>query len=203
MFYCQMKNKSIKTPRPYLSWSQMNLIERNPEAYIKTYFQGYKFENEAMRLGKEVAEILEMDKICDNTMIENMRIMLPSYEKREFEIKTEKHGIQLLGKLDCFNRKGLVIGEIKTGKKWTQKMVDEHGQLTFYALLVYLKYKKLPSKIYLHWAKTAEIDEELQLTGEIKTFETKRDLLDILKFTSRIKNAWAEIEKLSKIYAEV
>jgi len=58
-------------------------------------------------------------------------------------------GIKLLGYLDSFDPKELNIYEYKTGKKYTQGMANKLGQLDFYALLVYLKYKKLPKSIKL------------------------------------------------------
>jgi hypothetical protein len=99
----------------------------------------------------------------------------------------------------CHGEPYLRIGEFKSGRSWTQGMVDQHGQLTFYALLVWLKYGTLPKNIYLHWAKTDEdMQGNLKLTGDIKTFATQRSLKDLILFSKRIKTAWAGICEIGK-----
>jgi hypothetical protein len=148
------------------------------------------YPTSALETGKELAIALEKGK-SDNIMIEHLRRFLPSYPKVEYGIKAKLDGITLFGKLDGYNPKKKIIGEVKTGKKWTQSMVDTSGQLTFYALLVWLKYKVLP-EIYLHWCEA----NNGVLTGEIKTFKTERSKIDLIKFYSRIKRCWEGIKEL-------
>jgi len=132
-------------------------------------------------------------------LFELMAVFMPAYPLREFDIAAEFEGIPLVGKLDGFNERALVVGEYKSGKHWTQGMADKSGQLTFYALLVWLKYGKLPSDIFLHWARTDEdLEGNLKLTGEIKTFRTKRTMKDLILFSPRIKSAWAGICELGE-----
>jgi hypothetical protein len=151
-------------------------------------------------LGSRLADGLEKGKDEEDDAMFNMLIaFLPAYPKREFNMKVNFEGIPLVAKFDGFDEKVLDIGEYKSGKKWTQKMVDNHGQLTFYAFTIWLKYGKFPSKIQLHWAETAEDDDGvLYLTGKIKTFTTTRTLKDIILFSKRIKTAWAGICDLGK-----
>ena len=194
------KSAKNKTPREYISWSQLSLWERDPEEYRRVYVEGQEqFVSDAMILGKQLAEAMEDDIVSDIPIIEQGRMFLPHYENREFEIRVNlrvgKHDIPLFGKLDGYEKKDRIIGEIKTGAtKWTQRMVDQHGQLTFYALLVYLRFKKMPSSIRLHWLNT---DEESENYGMVKSFETKRSLAELIKMHTRINNAWAAIIKLS------
>lgn len=103
----------------------------------------------------------------------------------------------------CHNKPYLILAEYKTGRQFTQKMVDSSSQLTFYALLIWLKYGKLPDEIFLHWAKT-EIDEdgELKITGDIKTFETIRTFSDIILLRGRVKSAWEGINQMCKKHAK-
>lgn len=193
------QNKEIKTPRNYLSYSQLMLWERSPELYCKVYLDGIKQpENQYIKVGKALAERLETGIETDNELIEYLALFLPKYPKVEFEIMADWEGIPLMGKLDCFEPNGRIIGEIKTGKCWTKNMVDKSDQLTFYSLLVWLKYKRVPSEIRLHWAKT-EIDENgrLRLTGDITTFTTIRTLSDIILLRGRIKSAWNGIIEMS------
>ena len=69
-------------------------------------------------------------------------------------------------------------------------MVDSNGQLTFYALIDFLKYKTgRAKKILLHWFNTE--------TGEVRTFETKRGLMDFHPMTVRIERAWKQILEMA------
>jgi len=192
------KNSS---PRGYLSWSQLSLFEKDPNLYWQVYIEGIQnFKTKYLELGKRMATTLENGKSDDgDPMLELMAIYMPSYPAKEFDIKVMFEGIPLVGKLDGWNEKTLTIGEYKSGKNWTQSMANETGQLTMYALLIWLKYKKLPAKILLHWARTDEdMEGNLVLTGEIKTFTTQRSLKDIILFSKRIKSAWAGICELGK-----
>jgi hypothetical protein len=101
-----------------------------------------------MKKGKDLAEYLE--KGCE--VDEDIKVVadfIPQYKHKEFEIRTKMENIKLLGYLDSFDEDELKIYEYKTGKKYTQGMANKLGQLDFYALLVYLKYKKLPTSIKL------------------------------------------------------
>lgn len=179
----------------------MNLFERSRDAYENVYLKGLNgFENEAMRVGRNLATRLETDEQTGESMMEHLAIFLPSYPKREFEISADFEEIPLLGKLDGFNPRNRKIGEYKTGKKWTQAMADRSGQLTFYAILVWLKYGKLPPEIDLHWIKTEVVNNRIVLTNEVKTFHTQRTLADIILFRGRMKRVWEGIISLSKQY---
>ena len=92
--------------------------------------------------------------------------------------------------------------DYKTGiVPWTQRRVDNDDQLTFYALVVWLKYKKLPDEIKLEWMPTRRNEYgELELTGEIKEFKTERSLQQILNMLSRAQEAWKTIKQLAKEY---
>jgi len=75
-------------------------------------------------------------------------------------------------------------------------MVDEHGQLTFYTLLVRQKYGKMPSSIHLDWAQTKEEEGELSFTGRVETFKTERGLKDLIMMAGRIHRAWGGIGEM-------
>jgi len=199
-------NYSNTSPRGYLSWSQLNLWEKDPNMYYQVYFEGLdQFRTKYLELGKRMATTLEngFDEFGD-PMFDMLSVMLPAYPEREFEIKvnhkvSDKLVVPLLGKLDGWNKATMTIGEYKTGKHWTQSLVDSSGQLTFYALLVWLKYKTMPKHIILHWAKTQE-DEfgNLELTGDIKSFKTQRSLKDLILLSGRIERAWKGICELGE-----
>jgi len=196
------KKSLVNTPRPYLSYSQMILWERDKEQYRRRYFDGIQQPtNQYLETGKKLADRLETGIESGDEFIEYLALFMPKYPATEFEIQAEWDGISILGRLDGFSNKGKIIGEYKTGKCWNQNMVDKSDQLTFYSALVWLKYGRLPSKIFLHWAKT-EIDEFgiLRINGEIRTFETTRTLSDIILLRGRIVKCWTGIKEMSKKY---
>jgi len=213
------------SPRGYLSFSQLSLWEKDPNLYYQVYVDGIdQFRTKYLELGKRMATALEngFDEEHD-PLFDMVAVFMPSYPHKEFQIprlvgsgeksgcKCQKclargiekpiifEGVPLYGKLDGFDDKTLTIGEVKTGKKWTQGMVDQSVQLTFYALLVWLKYKRFPKNIFLHWAKTEEdVEGNLKLVGDIKTFRTERTLKDFILLSKRIKITWAAINEMGK-----
>ena len=190
----------IKLPRGYLSYSQLVLWEKNKNAYYQIYYEGVPTSsNKYMVYGKQVAEYLENGKMEKyNKDFEFLSIILPTYPKREYPIKVMYEGIKLYGKFDGFNPRKLEVGEYKTGKKYTQAMVDKNDQLTFYAFMVWLKYKKIPA-LKLCWIETRELnDDEVCITGKHKIFEAKRTVKDFLLLGKRIRKAAKEISELEK-----
>lgn len=153
-----------------------------------------------LELGKTFAEAMEFDDMeCPDPMMEYLRVFLPRYPLREHELNGVVEGVPILGKMDGFDEGNLIIGEYKTGKSWNQRKVDTHGQLHFYALLVWLNYQRLPSAIHLHWAKTVEDEQgNLKLTGEFTNFKAKVSMGDCILMAGRIKKAWAGIREMCK-----
>lgn len=184
---------------PYISWSRLNLFERSPGDYERTYLLGQGRSTPQMEFGSKIASALETGEVQDLAS-EFVRIAFAGDKSmvREFEIRADLDGIPVLGKLDGFYPKSMKIREYKTGKNWTQKMVDEHGQLTFYALLVYLKYGEMPKEIVLDWAETVTDDDGVRLTGRIESFKTQRKMNQVFSMCTRIKNAWNGIALLTK-----
>jgi len=187
-------------PRGYLSYSQLVLWEKSKNNYYQTYYEGVpSVSNKYMALGKKVAEYLENGEMEEyDPIIECIGIIIPAYPKKEYPFTVMFEGIKLYAKFDGFNPKKLELGEYKTGKKFTQAMVNKSDQLTFYAFMIWLKHKKMP-KIQLHWAKTKELSEDtICLTGELKTFDTKRTVKDFILMSKRIKKTAKEITELEK-----
>jgi hypothetical protein len=193
-------SNQMLTPRPYLSWSQMQLFERDPAAYIARYIYGEdERPSAAATFGKRIAAGLEA-KATEDAEIEHLRMCLPAFPKKEYEIKADFSGVPLLAKPDLFNPRKVQIGELKTGAyPWTQERVNNHGQLKFYALAAWLKYKRFP-QIELYWAPTVWRNDKLCLTGEINTFKAEITLEDVLAFGSRIPQIWEGIQKVLQEY---
>ncbi len=178
----------MTTPKGYISWSQMVLVERSPWAYVERYLGGgYEIENKYMNLGKRLAERMELGLPTSDKLIEHLALFLPKCEKQEYEMEVDFKGIPMKGKLDQFSPRTKEIRELKTGKRWTQNMANSHGQLKFYATMVYVKFGIIP-KIFLDWCPTRETEDGgIEMTGAIKTFEVKLRFSDIILFRIRKK----------------
>lgn len=181
--------------REHISWSQLNTWEKGEEYFYKVYIAGEKFENKEMAFGSKIAESLEGKISCEEGRF--CKTYLPKMPKKEYEIRIDFEDVPILVKMDAFHDKKLIVDEYKTGRNpWTQKKVDNHGQLTMYAMAVWKKYGKIPD-LRLFWIPTGLNDNnEVILTGEIPyEFKTERSFKDFAVMYKRLKNAWQGINK--------
>ena len=151
-----------------------------------------------MRFGKGIAEALELGQ-SEDPEVRLLISLLPSCELKEQEIRAKYKDIELLAKPDTHDKDFGKLREYKTGRnRWTQEKVNKHGQLDFYASVIYLNEKKIPL-VHLDWIPT-EYDENgfLKLAGGIHSFERKITIKDIAKMLSRIEKSWHGIQELWK-----
>jgi len=196
-----MLKKNNTSPKGYMSWSQMSLWERDPNLYYQSYIQGIDmYHSKYMSFGKRVHKALEIGYDKGNDPAINLvATFIPSYPKREFRINVKFEGVPLYGIIDGWNPWSKEFGDYKTGKNYSQATANRSDQFTFYATMIWLKYKVLPKKILIHWIKTAENSEGLYVTGDFQTFETKRELKDIILFSKRIRIAWEGICEIGRV----
>lgn len=182
-------------PRGYLSPTQLLLWEKDKREYKRVYFEGGVREDSAYTLlGKKVHKAIELDVRPKEIMLEHIKFLVPRYKFKERELKAEYEGIKLLGVVDGMNPPPhSVIADYKTGKKYTQSMVDSNAQLSFYALLFWLINKKLPRELHIVWIPTEMNDGVLSVTGDVQIFRTVRTLTDLALIGKKIKNAAEEI----------
>jgi hypothetical protein len=201
-------NRTGLHPRPYISRAQLILWEDSPSEYLEKYLNGKEMGiNRGMALGKEIADSLESGEDTGSIEKDLVIAQIPKYEIRDISImasfKSGKEIIPILIKPDLIKSDYTEFIEVKTGSEstpWTQRKVDKDDQITFYAMGVYCLIRGLPQRIRLVWAPTRKVVgedgiERPELTGEIKTFETKRTLVDIIKMQARCAKAWREIGK--------
>lgn len=191
------------TPRPYLSMSQMTLYERSPQEYADTYLYGKKQRiSRNIALGSAMATGLEDDLSSGDPMLDLMMAKLPKFELMDkpiyAELKDGKEVIKLLAKPDSAKADYTAFIEYKTSvRRWTQKMVDESSQITFYATTIWLLTGFIPKDIELVCVETAyNPDGSLSPTGEMWRIPTKRSMTDIIKMTGRMRKAWSGIKAL-------
>ena len=177
----------------YISYSQYQAF--NSGMYERIYLDGVKLNNPGLESGKRFSEAMERDEIgLDEIGFAKLQIPTPQFKEKQLTIDWD--GIPILGGLDGLDEEPLTVHEYKTGKgKWTQSKVDKAEQLTFYALLVWKTYGKIP-KIILYWIET----DDNGLTGRIETFETKRTIQDFIHLYPKVKKAWLGIEKIINEY---
>lgn len=198
-----MKKKVIQLPKGYISFSQMTLWESSPERYKKLYFDGdasYNLSNSGLTYGSIVADALEHNKETGNLLTDTAMELLTKYDTRDKEIVVDlptKNGVvTLLGRPDMLDSETLAFREVKTGRiKWTQKKADKWPQLKFYAVMIYLKYGKIPPSVHLDWIETHKNEDgKVEPTGHIETFEVDIKLKDILDTMALISRVAKEIE---------
>lgn len=202
------KNKTFKIReflknRP-LSWSAISSFEWDKEQWYRNYYLGQKDPmTPELIFGAKFALSCEKKKpLAPVTMLSEM----------EHAFKVVFNGIPLTGFADTYCRTSKrKIGEYKTGvKAWDQKRVDQHGQITMYALMNYISHRIKPedTKFFLEWIPTRKIMQEngdyskFDYTigfesdpPEVRTFHTKRTMKDILTFGNRINNTIEEMER--------
>lgn len=193
----------MMTPRNYLSFSQMTLFEMSPQKYIDQYI--YKKKQRVTRnmaYGTLLADGLENDESTGDPVLDMMMVKMPKFELMDiaFEVplKDGKKTITLLAKPDTAKADYSAFKEYKTSTRaWTQKMADESGQVTFYATCMWIKTGKIPQDIELvNVPVKYNGDGSLTPTGEMIRLPTNRSMVDIIKMCSRMKRAWAGINKL-------
>jgi hypothetical protein len=203
----------------------MTTFEMSPSRFIEQYFEGKKqFVNRNMAYGSLLAEGLENEEATGDPFLDLMMARIPKFDRMDMHVEDKKginveqthHGktkvisipllknngddIPILALPDTAKEDYTAFKEYKTSvRKWTQKMADESGQITFYATAIWLAKGFVPKDIELIDVQVAyDADGRLQPTGDIYRFLTKRSMVDVIKMTTRIKKAWAGIAKLGE-----
>lgn len=195
---------------PILSWSSYHAFtEYDKDEWYTSYVLGIrKPPNKAMTIGIEVGERITTDPTFLPTLER------PEVYEYDFDGKLTKFGdLTLRGHIDGYSPSIPAIEEYKTSTnkdRWNRRKVDNHHQLTFYALLVWLNHKIPPEKIRFRlWA--IPIIENGDFTYEAQPplmFTTKRTMADILCFGAELNKTFKEMlafvaqKKLSTIDTE-
>lgn len=176
-----------------MSWSQFSCWETNKKQWFDRYILGKK--------GYATKEMVYGNVIGDR--IQNEPDFVPSIPRLkhfEYTIKCTFERIPLIGHIDNYEHS--VVHEFKTGKvSWTQKRVDDHRQLDFYAMLLWLSEKIPPQtlKIRLYWLPTEDVVEVSEYGHDVSVriiepcvpvvFETTRSMTHVVKLLGDIKKA--------------
>lgn len=188
-----MKYKLDFDKRP-LSWSAISSFEYSPEQWYSKYILNTPPEdNLAMAFGKKFAKSVEDRKPL---------VPVTIYKEVEYPLKVVFNGIPMVGFIDTYEPH-TAMREYKTARTlWTQKKCNEHGQLSMYALMLYITHKVKPEDLTIHLdcIQTVE-DGDFKLSfldNKVHSFEVKLTMKDILLFGSRIMKTVKEMEEFVK-----
>jgi len=200
----------MRLPRGYLSWSQLTLWEHSELDYAAKYILHQPQRvNSGIIYGKYVADSL--DGADDDETITKLRSNLPAYDRREHAIEAQWKGVRLVGRLDTYRTADHAFREYKTGRRdrfgkpaWTLAKAKEHGQIRFYAFMLWIKTRKLPPPAFLDWIET-EVREDgtVGLADNIESFEVHITMDMLLDIGSRIERAANEISKQYDNYLKI
>ena len=179
-----------------LSHSFLSSYEYDPNQWYKKYILGEKEPpSKEMEFGSKVGKRIEND----STYLP----MIKRLSKMEHAFNVMFDDIKMVGYADSFDDVSFkALKEFKTGKKaWTQKRVDKHKQIDMYLLMNYITNKIKPEDVdvTLVWMPTQDngdfsISFVEPIEDNIKFFETKRTMTDILNFGVHIKKVVKEMQ---------
>lgn len=183
--------------RPY-SWSQhQSFRDYNKEEWYSKYILGNPTPtNKRMAFGSAVGKRIETDPTY-----------IPQLPRgiMEYGIEVDMGDIKLVGFMDAYEPVSKTINEYKTSSPtgWDQKKVDEHGQLTLYALLLMLKENIKPEELtiqlhHMHTEEAGDFTIKFASPFTIDTYETKRDTKRVLMFGAEIIKQRKEMEEYIK-----
>lgn len=168
-----------------LSWSQISTFEFSKETWYERYVLGKKQESTgAMDFGRKIGEEYPYE---------------PSF-KREYKVESMLGPIKLLGFIDAFDLENKKVIELKTGKSWTKKKAESHGQIDLYCAMLFVMHKIHPADldIKLIWLQTEEDgDFSIKFVKGMKPviFPLKKSMIDVLNILARVKRVYKEMEE--------
>lgn len=180
-----------------LSWSAISSFDYDQDQWFSTYMRNQRQSSPQLTFGSMIDKKYQEDP----TFLPHV-IRYPILQHK-MEAKLGK--VPLLGIADTFDPSIPALRDLKTGKEpgWTQAKLDNPGtkgplygsggQWTFYTLLLYLTKKIKPQdlKLYVDWLPT-QINDDTSISlindKDVRTFETKRTMRDILEFGVRIQD---------------
>lgn len=183
---------------PTISWSSLASWEycsqRNDR---RTWYKQYVLGERAEPNATMIAGIKIGQKLCSDPKF-LPEVPRPSIYEHTLKVMFGK--IQLTGHMDGFSFSNLELLEYKTStnkNRWNLKKVKDHGQLTFYCLLLWLHDEIKPEDISIKLVHilTEETKKGVELSKkkEIKIFETKRTMVDLVKFMSYLEKTYKEM----------
>jgi hypothetical protein len=187
-----------------LSWSSISQFKYDKEVWLNKYiFNDKSRVTGPIVFGKDVGEKLA----SDSSFLPDV----PRLKEYEHELLVKIGKILCIGYLDDFDLEGKAFNEFKTGKKWTKKKADTHGQIDMYASMIYLKYGIKPEDLTINliWMPTEEKqDFSTDFVKDMKPVifpvkKTMRDILAMMVEVQRIHNEMLDYIRSKEYTTEV
>ena len=185
---------------PYLSWTRVDLIERNPRGYLNSYLNGEKIKTRGMDFGSLVTDALERRDKDPDEVIQAVRALVPKYPQNNHKattaIKIDGKTVQVVAYLDGWDPKKFRVGEYKTSLyPWSRSKAMEHGQMHLYPWIKWKETGRIP-ECELTWLETERDDDgEYYLTGNFLTHQFQLTTKDMLRMSGRLARAYKKIER--------
>lgn len=183
--------------RPY-SWSQhQSFRDYDKEEWYSKYILGNPTpSNKRMLFGSAVGKRIETDPTY-----------IPQLPRgvMEYGIEVMMDDIRLVGYMDAYEPVSKTIHEYKTSAPtgWDQKKVDDHGQLTIYALLLMLKENTRPEDLtinlhHMHTEESGDFSIKFASPFTLNSYSTQRTTKDVLLMGAEIIKLRKEMEEYIK-----
>ena len=136
---------------------------------------------------------------------------LPRYPHMQYQLDVVYNKkIYMTGKPDGLCLEKFYLADYKTGRNpWKKADADKTDQLTCYLFLIYISKKIQPEKFhcYIHWLPTTKMesgsfDVKIQFRDNPVvpiTFETKRNMGDLLKFGDKVQQTVEDMQKVNDL----
>lgn len=184
-----------------MSWSQLSTFDNpdypkysDPEKWYKRYILKEEEPTKAVfEFGSKIDTLIQ----TDSTFLPE----LPRYPKMQYKLEGVYKKIKLVGYADGIDFENNILVDYKTGKQaWDKKRTDQTTQLTMYVTLLYISKKINPKKIQckIYWLETYEKGDftiDFVKDMQVKTFETKRTMADVLKCLGWIERTVKAMDK--------
>ena len=175
-----------------LSWSSLASFSYNKADWYDKYILGIQPEVTApLIFGKTVGEKIASDP--------SYLTSVPRLKEHEHKLDVTIGKIPCIGFLDDFDLEGKCFNELKTGKMWSQKKAEAHGQIDLYAAMIYLKHNIKPEDltISLIWLPTRTSRHNgVDFIKDMKPviFPLKKTMRDILVMMAQVQRTHKEMQ---------
>lgn len=179
------------------SWSQHSMFrDFSKEDWFDKYILGNPTPtNKRMMFGKAVGERIEKDPTYIPQLPRGMM---------EYGIEVDMGNIRLVGYMDAYEPVSKTVHEYKTSSPdgWAQKKVDDHGQLTIYALLLMLKENIKPEELsmnlhHMHTEESGDFSIKFASPFTLVSYPTQRATKDVLLMGAEIIKLRKEMEEFA------
>lgn len=173
----------------------MSAFQYSRQRFLETYYYGKDQESVYLDLGKRLGTALQFRDKKEIKVIESIRQQIPIAPVYEHELKSVFKKIPLLSYFDGWHPEEWALDEYKTGKKPSEATWKK--QMLFYSVSLFAQHKKLPKKVTLYWCRTYfDENEQLRLSGEVKQYNIKITMSEVLLFAGEMVKTYEDIKKL-------